>query len=113
MSRRSLLTAEERKHLFDSPSSPREIAERYTLSLEDLAWIDSRRHPENRLGAAVHLALLRHPGFGWRSGVTVPPALLTFLAEQVGVPAALITNYARRGQTRRGHIREFRARLGA
>lgn len=112
MARRSLLTADERRRLFDPPASAHEIAQRYTLEPEDLAWIEARRRPENQLGAAVHLALLRHPGFGLRSGEEVQPAILTFLAMQVGVSPELLPEYARRGQTRREHIRELHARLG-
>ena len=36
----------------------------YVLAEEDLALVRSRRKPENRLGLAIHLALLRHPGQG-------------------------------------------------
>ena len=65
MARRSLLTGEERRKLFEPPTSDCEIATRYTLSPDDLDWIEERRNPANKLGAALQLALLRHPGFGW------------------------------------------------
>lgn len=81
MARRSLLTGEERRRLFEPPTSDREIATRYTLSLEELDWIEERRRPANKLGAAVQLALVRHPGFGWTGSQTVAPALLKFIAD--------------------------------
>lgn len=64
MARRSLLTAEERRRLFEPPTHHHEIAACYTFSPDDLDWIEARRRPANKLGAAVQLALLRHPGLG-------------------------------------------------
>jgi TnpA family transposase len=68
MARRSLLTGDERRRLFDLPVDDREVARHYTLSAGDLKWIEPRQGPTNQLGAAVQLALLRHPGFGLRAG---------------------------------------------
>ena len=112
MARRSLLTAEERRRLFEPPTSDREIATRYTLSPEDLDWIEERRRPANKLGAAVQLALLRHPGFGWAASTPVAPTLLNFIAEQIHVPPEALANYGGRGQTRSEHLTALHARLG-
>ena len=47
--------------LFDTTSLERN----YVLADEDLELISTRRRAANRLGLAVHIALLRHPGQGW------------------------------------------------
>ena len=49
MARRSLLTGDERRRLFELPVDDREVARCYTLSLDDLKWIDARHGPANQL----------------------------------------------------------------
>jgi len=64
MSRRKLLTEDERAHLFGIPIDEAGLARHYTLSPDDLELLHAKRGARNILGAAVQLALLRHPGFG-------------------------------------------------
>ena len=66
MSRRKLLTEDERAHLFGIPIDEAGLARHYTLSPDDLELLHAKRGARNILGAAVQLALLRHPGFGLR-----------------------------------------------
>lgn len=77
LSRRQLLTGEERRCLFDPPSEETAIIANYTLSPEDLELIGNRYGAANRLGLASHIALMRHPGFGLNTGaeVTTPISL--------------------------------------
>ena len=112
MARRSLLTGDERRRLFELPVDDREVARHYTLSADDLKWIDARHGPANQLGAAVQLALLRHPGFGLRAGETVPSPVLRFLADQIHAPVTAFAEYARRNQTRLEHAGQLHQRLG-
>ena len=112
MARRSLLTGDERRRLFDLPVDDRDVARHYTLSPDDLKWIEARQGPANQLGAAVQLALLRHPGFGLRAGEAVPSPVLRFLADQVHAPVTAFTDYARRNQTRLEHAGKLQQRLG-
>ena len=112
MARRSLLTGDERRRLFDLPVDDREVARHYTLSPDDLKWIEARQGPANQLGAAVQLALLRHPGFGLRAGEAVPSPVLRFLADQVHAPVTAFAEYARRSQTRLEHSGQLHQRLG-
>ena len=79
------------------------------IHIEFLHAEASRR---SRLGAAVQLALLRHPGFGLRSDELVSDALLRYLAEQLGVPVSAFRHYATRAQTRQDHAQELAGRLG-
>src|SRR3712207_2904203 len=77
-----------------------------TLSPVDLDWLAGRRGAANRLGAAVQLCLLRHPGFGLRAEENPPEGLLAWRARQLDVPAAARADYARRDQTRREQDRK-------
>ena len=92
MSRRKLLTEDERAHLFGIPIDEAGLARHYTLSPDDLELLHAKRGARNILGAAVQLALLRHPGFGLRSDEVVADALLRYLAGQLSVrPVRFVT----------------------
>ena len=112
MARRSLLTGDERRKLFEPPVTEREVARFYTLSPDDLNWIDERNSPANKLGAAVQLALLRHPGFGWLAGQIAPPPVLRFLSLQVHVQTEALGDYGKRPKTRSEHAGQLHERLG-
>src|SRR3954452_21077880 len=112
MSRRTLLSPEQRARLFAVPTSPAEMARHYVLSAKDLVLVRAKRRTVNRLGFAVQLCLLRHPGQGHGPGEQPPAALLAFVAEQLGTSPATFADYARRDQTRRGHAAELQAILG-
>ena len=72
MAHRQLLTDEERQALLGIPSDPDGMARRFTLSRADQDLVADRRRDANRIGFAVQLALLRHPGvpYGIRTRVT-------------------------------------------
>src|SRR3954447_21329497 len=112
MSRRTLLSPEQRARLFAVPTTPAEMARHYVLSAKDLMLVRAKRRPANRLGFAVQLCLLRHPGQGLGPGEQPPAALLAFVAEQLGISPATFADYARRDQTRREHAAELQAILG-
>lgn len=112
MSRRSLLSAEQRARLFGVPTTPAEMATHYVISPEDLVLVRAKRRSMSRLGFAVQFCLLRHPGQGLGPGQQPPTALLDFVAGQLGIPATAFADYARRDQTRREHAAELLAILG-
>lgn len=112
MSRRTLLTEEERRSLFGVPVDRASLAKHYTLGPDDIALLDSKRTERNRLGAAVWLALLRHPGFGLRLDEPVPPELVAYLADQVGADPLSFADYGSRSQTRLEHGWEAIRHLG-
>jgi TnpA family transposase len=112
MSPRTLLSPEQRARLFAVPTSPAEMARHYVLSAKDLMLVRAKRRTANRLGFAVQLCLLRHPGQGHGPGEQPPAALLAFVAEQLGTSPATFADYARRDQTRREHAAELQAILG-
>ncbi|MFC7478250.1 Tn3 family transposase [Dankookia sp. GCM10030260] len=111
MSRRTLLSAEARSRLFGIPTDRAEMARHYALDEEDLALIHARRRAANRLGFAVQLCLLRHPGAALGPGAHPPAPMLAFVAEQLGVPPVAFADYAERDQTRREHGAELQVAL--
>lgn len=79
MSRRDLLTDEERRQLFGVPEDHDALVRLYTLSRADLELVHRRRSDANRLGLAVQLALLRHPGLS--TVADDPPSTLVRLGD--------------------------------
>lgn len=111
MSRRTLLSSEQRVRLFGIPVDQAEMARHYVLSAEDLALIRTKRRAVNRLGFAIQLCLLRHPGQGLEPGEPPPNAMLAFVAQQLGISPATFADYAVRDQTRREHAVELQKHL--
>lgn len=112
MARRNLLTNSERQALFGIPMAREDLARHYMLSARDLALVAARRGDTNRIGFAVHLALLRHPGFGFALEEGAPKHLVAFMGEQVGIAASAFDGYAARPATASGHARDAEAALG-
>ena len=59
---RTLLSSEQRARLFTITADPAEMTRHYVLDTDDLALVRARRRAGNRLGFAVQLCALRHPG---------------------------------------------------
>ena len=64
MGPRDLLTDHERTLLFEIPADDHELIRHYTLSRADQEFVLAKRGDRNKLGVALQLGLLRHPGFG-------------------------------------------------
>lgn len=111
MSRRTLLSSEQRTRLFGVPTDAAEMAKHYVLGANDLALIGTKRRSGNRLGFAVQLCLLHHPGQGLGFGERPPDAMIAFVARQVGVSPTAFADYALRDQTRREHAIELQELL--
>ena len=86
MASRRLVPASVREALLGIPSDIASLERNYLLADDDLDLIGTRRRPENRLGLALHIALLRHPGQGWHDDTEPPAPLGAWLAEQIEVP---------------------------
>jgi TnpA family transposase len=69
-----LLSPTQRAKLLQIPDTfaERDITRNYSLSAEDLAVIEQRRRPQNRLGFTVQLAYLRFLGRPWDPQEQVP-----------------------------------------
>ena len=112
MARRQLLTDEERQALFGFPVDPDGLIRCFTLSRSDRQLVAERRHDTSRLGYAVQLALLRHPGTTLANlGQPVDP-LVAWMAEQLDIPASAFVRYAHRPQTVTDHARALATALG-
>ena len=81
------------------------MARCFTLSRADQELVAARRRDANRLGFAVQLALLRHPGMALAQMEQPVEPLVQWLAEQLEIPAAPFAEYARRPQTMTDHAR--------
>lgn len=92
--------------------SDREIAEHYTLQPDERAAVSKRRRDENRLGFAVQLAVLRFPGHFLLDLPPVPPAILQYIAAQVGVAPDAFAHYGDRRETVYEHFTLIRKRWG-
>ena len=103
MASRRLVSASARETLFGIPSDTASLERNYVLADDDLDLICTRRSAENRLGLAIHIALLRHPGQGWLDGDDLPGPLIRWLAEQVAVPSSALAGYGTRNATRSSH----------
>ena len=112
MARRQLLTDEERQVLLGIPSDADALARLFTLSRSDRNLVAERRGDANRLGCAVQLALLRHPGTALAYLDQPADALVAWMAGQLDIPAAAFAEYARRPQTMTDHARQLAAALG-
>lgn len=65
---RYFLSSSARDSMFGILSDTASLERFYVLAEEDLVLVLARLKPENRLGMAIHNALLRYPGQGWRKG---------------------------------------------
>lgn len=111
--RPALLTPAQRQQFTEFPEPTDSLLSRYyTLSDDDLALIQERRRDSNRLGFAVQLTVLRHLGRGLDVNESPPMAVISFLAEQLGIDPAEYPAYASRDTTRREHFLEIVQHLG-
>jgi TnpA family transposase len=111
MPHRTLLSPEQRTRVLGIPTEAAEMAKHYVLSTEDLALVRTKRRLSNRLGFAVQLCALRHPGRPLEPSEVPPAAMLAFGANQVGADPKLFGDYAHRAETRREHLLELQQYL--
>jgi TnpA family transposase len=109
---RRLLTDDERRALFGIPSDPDDLARLFTLTRAAQDLVAAHRGDANRLGVAVQLALLRHPGTTLANLGQPPEQLVAWLAGHLEIPATAFAEYARRPQTVTDHARQLAATLG-
>jgi TnpA family transposase len=112
VARRDLLTDEERRALFGIPADPDGLAKCFTLSRADRDLVAARRGDASRLGYAVQLALLRHPGTTLANLNQPVEVLVDWMARRLEIPSEAFTRYALRPQTVTDHARELAAALG-
>ena len=112
MPRRTILTDRQRSALFDLPVDEPSLRKHYALADDDLQHIGQRRRGENRLGFALQLCALRHPGRALQPGELIPSAVVEFIGAQLGVAVEALLPYAARRQTRQEHMAALRSIYG-
>jgi TnpA family transposase len=100
MPRRRVLTSAQISELLALPTDEPTLIRHYTLSDADLAVIQRRRRPHNRLGFALQLCTLRYPGRLPRPGEFIPAEILNFLAVQLDRGFDNLASYGARRATR-------------
>src|SRR5277367_799697 len=111
MMRRQQLTETQIAALFEPSMEQRDLVRHYTLTETDLAMIRRCRGDHSRLGYALMLCYLRHPGRPLRTNERPSAALVSFVAEQIDVRPEAIGDYLASEQNRRRHAAELQDRL--
>jgi hypothetical protein len=112
MPRRSILSAAERESLLALPDTKDDLIRQYTFNDTDLAIIRQHRGPANRLGFAVQLCYMRHPGVMLAADDELFAPLLRLVATQLKVSVDSWADYGQRAETRREHLLELQAIFG-
>ena len=112
MPRRSILSATERDGLLALPDAKDELIRLYTFNDADLAIIRQHRGPANRLGFAIQLCYMRHPGTLLAADAHPFAPLLRMVATQIKVPIEAWSDYGQRAETRREHLLELQTVFG-
>jgi hypothetical protein len=76
VARRKILKAQDRRELFDIPADEDSLIRHFSWSAADRLEIDLRRREHNKLGFAVQLCVMRHPGRVLAAGEIPPRAML-------------------------------------
>ena len=112
MARRKLLGDEQWAALVALPAGERDVVRHCTLTPDDLALVATKRSPPNRLGYALLLCALRHPGRALEPGERPPAPMVVFVARQLGIDPAVLATGPDRPQTRREQLAELMHRGG-
>ncbi|MGF6227783.1 TnpA family transposase [Inquilinus ginsengisoli] len=112
MSRRPLLKSDRWNALLAVPTDEEGLIRHCTLDPADLDLVLAKRTPHNRLGLALQLCLMRHPGRAWIHDEVLPETMVAFVAEQIDVSPDVLAEYTKRDQTRREHAAEAQRHLG-
>jgi len=112
MTRRQILTGTLLAALLDPPTDQRELVRHYTLSATDLAMVRRCRGDQNRLGYALMLCYLRHPGRPLKTNERPPSALVSFVAGQIDAVPEAIDAYLAAERNRQRHAIELQDQLG-
>jgi TnpA family transposase len=109
-----ILTDEQRLWLTTIPPdlSQKELIDYYTLSPDDIAFIQRHYKDENRLGIAVQLCGLRYPGRRLVEILPIPEAVLNYIAEQLSIFPEAFADYGQREATIYEHRNDIRQAYG-
>ncbi|MEG3178622.1 Tn3 family transposase [Sphingomonas sp. RB3P16] len=106
------MTERQRAALLALPDTETMVVRHHALDAEDLVAIGIARTPATRLSYALQLCCLRYRGRHLRTGELLPAIMLDHIADQVGVDAGVIADFARRTPTRYDQLAAIKARFG-
>jgi TnpA family transposase len=112
MPRRSILTPRQQAALFGLPEDEQTILRYYTLSDEDIRYIQEKRKPQNRIGFASQLCAFRYPGRFLQPREVIPTQVLSFIGAQLGIDEDALVTYGQRQQTKHEHSKQLQAIYG-
>ncbi|MEI7557197.1 DUF4158 domain-containing protein [Candidatus Chlorohelix sp.] len=92
--------------------SVEELDHYYQLSEADLVEIHKQRGAVNQLGFAVQLGTLRHLGFCPDEVNQAPVKVVSYIALQLRVKPAVLSEYGSREHTRTDHLNKIQTLLG-
>lgn len=105
MPRKQVLSDFEIKELIKIPETDEELIINYSLSENDFSIIKNHcRTNTNKLGFAVNLSYMRHPGINLAPDLYPDQKILHFIGSQLEIDVLEWENYGKREQTRREHI---------
>lgn len=106
------MTERQRAALLALPDTETMVVRHHGFDADDLSAIGIARTPATRLSYALQLCCLRYPGRHLRAGELLPAIMLGHIADQVGVDARVIADFARRTPTRYEQLAAIKARFG-
>jgi TnpA family transposase len=110
---RDVFSAGELARLRGFPEITRaELVRYFTLTSADEAFMRKFHGRGNVLGASVQLCALPWLGFVPDDVTAAPAPAVARLADRLGIPAAELSSYGQRGQTRTGHLRQVMTYAG-
>ena len=112
MARRQLLSNEAWSARLAPAVDDREVIRHYTLSEDDFDGIMRKRLDASRLGYALALCLMRHPGRSLEQGEALPVQIVGYVARQLGIAPGVFDNRPERDRERRKHLAEAMRRFG-
>ena len=112
MARRQLLSNEAWSARLAPAVDDREVIRHYTLSEDDFDGIMRKRLDASRLGYALALCLMRHPGRSLEQGEALPVQIVGYVARQLGIAPGVFDNSPERDRERRKHLAEAMRRFG-
>lgn len=107
MTRRSILSANEKLSLIALPDNQTDFIRHYSLSDTDISLIKQKRGNANKLGFAIQLSYMRYPGITLTEKESPNQDLLNFVANQIACHATDWQNYGLREVTKREHALEL------
>lgn len=92
--------------------SAEELTKYFHLDDADFELICMRRGAHNRLGYAIQLATVRYLGTFLSNPLEVPAGVVAYVAAQLGLDPACLSDYLERRETRMEHSQDLKSRLG-